>query len=66
MRVLIAFAAAMALAGCGLQPMYAGGGSGKVARGLEFRSERRQSIFMSAQYEDPRAIEINTSGQATT
>ncbi len=40
--------------------------AGKVARGLEFRSERRQSIFMSAQYEDPRAIEINTSGQATT
>ncbi|MGE4304782.1 MAG: LPS assembly lipoprotein LptE [Novosphingobium sp.] len=34
MRVLIAFAAALALAGCGLQPMYAGGGSGKVARGL--------------------------------
>ncbi len=34
MRVLIAFAAALALAGCGLQPMYAGGGSGQVARGL--------------------------------
>lgn len=34
MRVLIAFASALALAGCGLQPMYAGGGSGQVARGL--------------------------------
>ena len=27
-------AALLALAGCGLQPMYAGGGSGTVARGL--------------------------------
>ncbi len=27
-------AAALALAGCGLQPMYAGGGSGQVAQGL--------------------------------
>jgi LPS-assembly lipoprotein len=31
---LAAAAAAVALAGCGLQPMYAGGGSGTVARGL--------------------------------
>ncbi len=38
MRSLRALAAALALAlplaGCGLQPMYAGGGSGEVARGL--------------------------------
>ncbi|WP_039390055.1 LPS assembly lipoprotein LptE [Novosphingobium sp. MBES04] len=38
MRSLRAFAAALALAvplaGCGLSPMYAGGGSGEVARGL--------------------------------
>lgn len=27
---------------------------GKVARGLEFRSERRAKIFMEASYEDPR------------
>jgi len=31
---LLAMAGAMSLAGCGLQPMYAGGGSGVVARGL--------------------------------
>ncbi|KHK92220.1 LPS assembly lipoprotein LptE [Novosphingobium malaysiense] len=34
MRVVIALAAALALAGCGLRPMYAGGGNGAVARGL--------------------------------
>ncbi|MBX7457181.1 lysozyme [Qipengyuania sp. 1NDH17] len=28
--------------------------AGKVARGLEFRSERRAKIFMDAAYEDPR------------
>ncbi|MBX7526623.1 lysozyme [Qipengyuania sp. 1NDH10] len=28
--------------------------AGKVARGLEFRSERRAKIFMNASYEDPR------------
>ncbi|WP_247713767.1 lysozyme [Qipengyuania sphaerica] len=28
--------------------------AGKVARGLEFRSERRAKIFMDASYEDPR------------
>ncbi len=28
--------------------------AGKVARGLEFRSERRAQIFMDASYEDPR------------
>lgn len=33
-RALILVPALMALAGCGLQPMYAGGGSGEVARGL--------------------------------
>ena len=31
---LLALLAAMPLAGCGLQPMYAGGGSGAVAQGL--------------------------------
>ena len=30
--------------------------AGKVARGLEFRSERRAKIFMDASYEDPREI----------
>lgn len=30
----MAIAAALALAGCGLTPMYAGGGSGQIARGL--------------------------------
>jgi|GEM_PF-2241803 len=39
--------------------------AGKVARGLEFRSERRQSIFMNAAYEDPRAIAVNRDGRAT-
>lgn len=34
MRLLAATFAAFLLAGCGLQPMYAGGGSGAVARGL--------------------------------
>ena len=35
MRALVALlAACVLLAGCGLQPMYAGGGNGKVARGL--------------------------------
>tara|TARA_R110002072_G_scaffold15856_15_gene62745 strand:+ start:78 stop:707 length:630 start_codon:yes stop_codon:yes gene_type:complete len=28
--------------------------AGRVARGLEFRSERRAAIFVSASYEDPR------------
>ena len=28
--------------------------NGKVARGLEFRSERRANIFMDASYDDPR------------
>ena len=32
---------------------------GKVARGLEFRSERRAQIFMDAMYEDPRDISAN-------
>ena len=30
--------------------------AGRVARGLEFRSERRAQIFMDATYEDPREI----------
>ena len=34
MRVLAPLALALGLAGCGLQPMYAGGGKGAVARGL--------------------------------
>jgi len=34
MRRIGALVAAFCLAGCGLQPMYAGGGSGSVARGL--------------------------------
>ncbi|WP_338244169.1 lysozyme [Aurantiacibacter hainanensis] len=38
--------------------------AGKVARGLEYRSERRQSIFMEASYEDPRALEVDINGQA--
>jgi len=33
-RLAAALLTALALAGCGLQPMYAGGGSGAVARGL--------------------------------
>ncbi|WP_247712478.1 lysozyme [Qipengyuania xiapuensis] len=36
---------------------------GKVARGLEFRSERRAKIFMDATYEDPREP---TSGASNT
>ena len=34
MRTLVALALAVLLAACGLQPMYAGGGSGAVAQGL--------------------------------
>ncbi|WP_374407840.1 LPS assembly lipoprotein LptE [Pelagerythrobacter sp.] len=34
MRALLASAMLLMLAACGLQPMYAGGGSGEVARGL--------------------------------
>jgi LPS-assembly lipoprotein len=34
MRALLASAMLLSLAGCGLQPMYAGGASGEVARGL--------------------------------
>ena len=34
MRALAALALALLLAACGLQPMYAGGGSGAVAQGL--------------------------------
>ena len=37
--------------------------AGKVARGLEYRSERRQAIFMEAAYEDPRAVEVDSSGR---
>jgi LPS-assembly lipoprotein len=33
-KALVALTGAVLLAGCGLQPMYAGGGSGVVARGL--------------------------------
>lgn len=33
-RLALALAVLLALGGCGLQPMYAGGGSGAVARGL--------------------------------
>jgi LPS-assembly lipoprotein len=33
-RLLAGLASILLLAGCGLQPMYAGGGSGAVARGL--------------------------------
>lgn len=32
---------------------------GKVARGLQFRSERRAQIFMDAMYEDPRDLSAN-------
>ena len=35
--------------------------AGKVARGLEFRSERRAKIFMDASYEDPRQSGVTTS-----
>lgn len=38
--------------------------AGRVARGLEYRSERRQSIFMNASYENPRALEVDVNGQA--
>lgn len=34
MRIILALAALFGLAACALQPMYAGGGSGAVARGL--------------------------------
>lgn len=34
MRIAFALIASLALSACGLQPMYAGGGSGAVARGL--------------------------------
>ena len=34
MRILLVLAAALSLSACGLSPMYAGGGSGKVAQGL--------------------------------
>lgn len=34
MRIILALAALLGLAACALQPMYAGGGSGAVARGL--------------------------------
>ena len=34
MRALLASFALVALSACGLQPMYAGGGNGAVARGL--------------------------------
>jgi LPS-assembly lipoprotein len=34
MKRAVVLAAALVLAGCGLQPMYAGGGSGAVAQGL--------------------------------
>ena len=40
--------------------------SGRVARGLEYRSERRQSIFMEAAYDDPRAVQVDIAGQAST
>ena len=35
--------------------------AGKVARGLEFRSERRAQIFMEAAYEDPREVRMSQS-----
>ena len=35
--------------------------AGRVARGLEFRSERRAKIFMDASYEDPRGSGVTTS-----
>lgn len=38
---------------------------GKVARGLQYRSERRQAIFMEAAYDDPRAVEVDIAGQAS-
>lgn len=34
MRLVVLFLAATALSACGLQPMYAGGGDGAIARGL--------------------------------
>lgn len=40
--------------------------AGKVARGLEFRSERRQSIFMEASYDDPRAVAVSKAGRASS
>ena len=35
--------------------------AGKVARGLEFRSERRAKIFLDASYEDPREVGTTVS-----
>lgn len=40
--------------------------AGKVARGLQYRSERRQAIFMEATYDDPRAVEVDIAGQVST
>ena len=37
--------------------------AGRVARGLEYRSERRQAIFLSAAYDDPRAATVDSSGR---
>ena len=34
---------------------------GKVAKGLEYRSERRAKIFMDASYDDPREIAAQSS-----
>ncbi|MGB3797358.1 MAG: lysozyme [Alteraurantiacibacter sp.] len=39
--------------------------AGKVARGLQYRSERRQSIFMEAAYDDPRAVEVDSRGRVS-
>ncbi|RPF72642.1 hypothetical protein EG799_02915 [Aurantiacibacter spongiae] len=46
-----------------LQYHHAGG---EEARGLVFRSERRQSIFMDASYDDPRAATVDSYGQVST
>ena len=35
--------------------------AGKVARGLEYRSERRAKMFLDASYEDPRAMGSSTT-----
>ena len=35
--------------------------AGKVARGLEYRSERRTKMFLDASYEDPREVGASTS-----
>ena len=44
MSRLVLLALTVLLSGCGLQPMYAGGGSGTVAQGLAAAKADRKSV----------------------